>query len=109
MKNYEQLVKEFFTRYRKPFVDKLTIGFSDIDPPLKVNPAEIDHEALDGLLAPNTNEHYHLTKEQHDKLIKLIDGDNFPPLIYPNQVIRITADEPMTGYEIQGKNLRQER
>ena len=104
MKNYAELVKDFFTRYKKPQIDPLTIGFSGIDPPEKVNPAEIDHEALDGLLAPDTKEHYHLTKEQHDKLIEMID--NYLPLIFPNQVINISAEGEMPPYAIQGRHIK---
>ena len=103
MSNFTELEEEFYTRYKNPFVDKLTMGFSDIDPPKRINPAEIDHEALDGLLAPETNEHYHLTKKQYDKLIELIDGDNYPPLIFPAQIINISAEGEMKPYEIQGR------
>ena len=106
MTEYKKLVEEFYSRYEKPFVDKLTIGFSDIDPPKKINPAEIDHEALNNLLAPNTNEHYHLTKAQYEKLINLLGG--YPPEIAKNQVINVTASEAMSPYEIQGKNIKEE-
>ena len=104
MTDYKKLFEDFFKIYKKPFVDDLTIGFSDIDPPKKINPAEIDHEALDGLLAPNTNEHYHLTKAQYDKLIELIE--KYPPKIEPNQVIKISAEGAMTPYEIAGKDIK---
>ena len=100
MSKYTELVEEFYSRYDKPFVDKLTIGFSDIDP------AEIDHEALNNLLAPKTNEHYHLTKAQYEKLIEIIDGDKYPPLIFPNQTINISAEGEMKPYEIQGKYIK---
>lgn len=105
MIDYKQLVEDFFTRYKKPFLDELTVGFSDIDPPKRINPAELDHEALKNLLAPETNEHYHLTKEQYEKLIDLIGGETFPPLIFPDQVINVAAGVEMLPYEIQGKNI----
>lgn len=107
MIEYEKLVEEFYTRYERPYVDKLTIGYSDIDPPKKINPAELDHEALGNLLAPNTNEHYHLTKAQYEKLIEIID--KYLPQIEPNQVIRIMAEGAMKPYEIRGKNIKEEK
>ena len=106
MSKFTELEDEFYTRYKRPFVDKLTMGFSDIDPPKKINPAEIDHEALNNLLAPNTNEHYHLTKAQYEKLINLLGG--YPPEIAKNQVINVTASEAMTPYEIRGRNIKEE-
>ncbi|MBR0204988.1 MAG: hypothetical protein IJQ56_11560, partial [Synergistaceae bacterium] len=96
----------FNARYQTPFLNELTIGFSDIDPPKRINPAEIDHEALNNLLAPNTNEHYHLTKAQYEKLIAIIGG--YPPEIVKDQVIHVTASEAMTPYEIQGRNIKEE-
>ena len=106
MTEYERLLEDFNARYKSPFVDELTIGFSDIDPPKRINPAELDHEALLNLLAQDTNEHYHLTKAQYEKLIELIDGDNYPPLIFPEQVINISAEGQMTPYEIQGRYIK---
>ena len=105
MSKYDELLEDFNARYNKPFLDELTIGFSDIDPQKRVNPAELDHEALLNLLAPDTNEHYHLTKEQYDKLIEIIDGDKYPPLIFPNQTINISAEGEMKPYEIQGRYI----
>ena len=106
MTEYQQILQDFCKRYKKPFLDTLTVGFSDIDPPKKVNPAELDHEALQNLLAPNTNEHYHLNKAQYDKLMELIGGEKYPPVIFPDQVINISAEGAMTPYEIQGINLK---
>ena len=106
MTEYERLLQDFNARYQTPFLNELTIGFSDIDPQKRINPAELDHEALLNLLAPDTNEHYHLTKEQYDKLIELIDGDKYPPLIFPNQEINISAEGEMTPYEVQGRYIK---
>ena len=106
MTEYQQLLKDFCKRYKAPFLDELTVGFSDIDPPKRINPAELDHEALANLLAPNTNEHYHLNKSQYDKLMELIGGEKYPPVIFPDQVINISAEGAMTPYEIQGINLK---
>ena len=79
MSEYSRLVDEFFTRYKDPFIAPLTIGFSDIDPPLKVLASEIDHEKLNNLLGGDENGHYHLTKEQWEEVLKLIDPDPEEP------------------------------
>ena len=100
---YEELVQEFFERYDKPVIEQLTIGFAGIDPPLKVNPAELDHEKLDNLLGGSDSGHYHLTKAELEKLRKLI---NYPPHIYAGQIINVIASEEMTPYEVQGENVR---
>ena len=78
MSKYSRLVEEFFTRYEKPQVDKLTIGFSGIDPPLKVLASEIDHEELNNLLGGDETGHYHLTKDQWEKVLKLLDDEPEP-------------------------------
>ena len=73
MSEYSQLVYEFFTRYEKPELEQLTIGFSGIDPPLKVNPSKIDHEKLNHLLGGSEEEgHYHLTKSEWEAVLKLL-------------------------------------
>ena len=54
MSVYSQLVDEFFIRYEKPILEDLVVGFSGIDPPLKVIAADIDHEELSGLLGGST-------------------------------------------------------
>ena len=77
MSRYEDLATEFFTRYEEPELEELTVGFSDIDPPLKTNVAEIDHEKLDGLLGGNIEGHYHLTKALWQAVIELLAQKDF--------------------------------
>lgn len=79
MSEYSKLVEAFFTRYDKPQIDPLTIGFSGIDPPLKVLASEIDHEELNHLLGGDETGHYHLTKDQWEKVIELLDDEPTPP------------------------------
>ena len=73
MSSYQKLVEEFFLKYEIPELDELTVGFSGIDPPLKVNAAEADHEKLDGLLGGDFEGHYHLTKELWLEVMALLD------------------------------------
>ena len=103
MSKYTALVEEFYTRYDKPVLD--VMGFSGIDPPLKHSAKDLDHEKLSGLLGGDKNGHYHLTKKELDALIELI-GEKYPPDIYANQVINVTADEEMSEYEVQGQDVR---
>lgn len=77
MSRYAELAEEFFTRYEEPELDELTIGFSGVDPPLKVQAAEIDHEKLDGLLGGDVDGHYHLTKELWQYVIELLNTHDF--------------------------------
>ena len=78
MTEYAKLVEEFFTRYQEPTVDDLIIGFSGIDPPLKVSGSEINHEYLDNLLGGETLGHYHLTREQWEKVAKILENEPDP-------------------------------
>ena len=77
MGRYKELAEEFFTKYETPEVDELTVGFSAIDPPKKINPIDIDHEQLDGLLGGNWEGHYHLTKELWEYVIDLVSTKDF--------------------------------
>lgn len=77
MGRYKELAEEFFTKYETPEVDELTVGFSAIDPPKKINPYDIDHEQLDGLLGGNWEGHYHLTKELWEYVIDLVNTKDF--------------------------------
>ena len=70
---FEDLVKDFFDKYEEPKIEPLTVGFSDIDPPLKQIEPNKDHELLENLLGGDENGHYHLTKELYDKVIELLD------------------------------------
>ena len=77
MGRYKELAEEFFTKYETSEVDELTVGFSAIDPPKKINPLEIDHEQLDGLLGGNWEGHYHLTKELWEYVSDLVNTKDF--------------------------------
>ena len=73
MGHYHDLAEEFFTRYETPEVDDLIVGFSGIDPPLKVNASALDHERLQGLLGGNTDGHYHITRTLWEQIMMLLD------------------------------------
>ena len=98
--------KKFYERYHEPFVDDYIQGYSGIDPALKVNASEINHELLDNLMGGDETGHYHLTYEQ----IKKLDAysEKYPPTIDDNQVIYCTASEEITPYEITGIDVRKE-
>ena len=78
MSEYSRLVDEFFTRYEEPYIEKLTVGFAGIDPPLRVLASEIDHEGLNNLLGGDETGHYHLTKDQWEKVLELLDDNPTP-------------------------------
>ena len=78
MSVYSQLVDEFFIRYEKPILEDLVVGFSGIDPPLKVIAADIDHEELSGLLGGSTLDgHYHLTYDEWEAIRRLLDNPEY--------------------------------
>lgn len=104
MSEYRKLVAEFLERYEKPVVDGYTQGFSGIDPQKKIVPGELDHEQLNGLLGGEPQGHYHLTENQLDDLIGLINDKYSPELM--QVVIEAVADEEIDPYEMQGKNLK---
>ena len=79
MSEYSRLVDEFFTRYEEPFIEKLTVGFACIDPPLRILASSIDHEGLNHLLGGDETGHYHLTKDQWEKVLELLDDEPTPP------------------------------
>ncbi|MBQ7594076.1 MAG: hypothetical protein IJU48_06970 [Synergistaceae bacterium] len=81
MRKYEELVAEFFLRYEQPVIEELIVGFSGIDPPLKVDvlSENVNHEELNNLLGGDDDGHYHLTKERYDKLIELIENPTPQP------------------------------
>ena len=106
MSKYSELVEEFYTRYEKPELDPYVMGFSGIDPPLKHSGKGLDHEKLSNLLGGDATGHYHLTREELEKLIELL-GESYPPEIMSGQVIEIFAGEELTSYEIRGENVRQ--
>ena len=77
MSRYEDLVDEFFTRYDEPEIDELIVGFSGIDPPLKMDNSILDHEKLDNLLGGNDDGHYHLTRDEWLQVIDLLNEHDF--------------------------------
>jgi hypothetical protein len=101
--NINELFDKFYERYERPVIEELVIGFSGIDPPLKPSAGRKDHEILDNLLGGDDTGHYHLTKEQIEKLLAIV-GESYPPRIGEGQVITINADEEMTPIAIQIEN-----
>ncbi len=73
MSRYAALVADFFLRYEKPQVGPLTVGFSGIAPQKQVDPSQIDHELLAGLLGGSDNGHYHLTQGQLDEVTDMLE------------------------------------
>lgn len=73
MSRYRNLVDEFFTKYEKPEVEELTVGFSSIDPPKIVDFSWLNHETLENLLGGDENGHYHLTKELWDEITDIVE------------------------------------
>ena len=84
MSKYQELVEQFFLRYEQPVIEELIVGFSGIDPPLKLDvmSSNVNHEELNNLLGGDDDGHYHLTKEQYDELKKLIEN---PPQPEPEE------------------------
>ena len=105
MSKYSELVEEFYMRYEKPVLEQYVMGFSGIDPPLKRSGQGLDHEKLNGLLGGDENGHYHLTRAELDALLELL-GEKYPPEITAGQKVNTTAEEEMTPYEIQGRDVR---
>ncbi len=104
--NIHELHEEFFNRYELPKVEPLTVGFSDIDPPLKPDTGTQDHELLDNLLGGSfAKGHYHLTKDQLKRLEDKLNVQ-YPPKILYGQIINIIPYEEMTEYAVQGKDVR---
>lgn len=99
----DELFDKFYERYERPVIEDLVIGFSGIDPPLKPGAGSTDHEVLDNLMGGDSTGHYHLTKEQIEKLLALV-GEKYPPRIAIGQTITINADEEMTPIQIQIEN-----
>ena len=78
MSRLKDLAEEFFERYDEPEIDELTVGFSGIDPPLKVDVTQIDHEKLQNLLGgDDIDGHYHLTKELWEYINELFNEFDF--------------------------------
>ena len=78
MGRYADLVAEFFTRYERPEIEELIVGFSGIDPPLKNSGGGTsDHEELDNLLGGDENGHYHLTKDLWLQVLELLSDKDY--------------------------------
>ena len=101
--NINELFDKFYERYEKPVIEELVMGFSGIDPPLKPGAGRKDHEGLDNLQGGDLTGHYHLTREQIEKLLALV-GEKYPPRITIGQTIVINADEEMTPVQILIEN-----
>ena len=104
MSKYRNLIANFLENYEAPVVEDYIQGFSGIDPQRKVNPLDIDHEQMDGLLGGGYEGHYHLTREQLD-WIKEQMTIKYPPVISNSQVINAVPSTPITNYKIQGEFL----
>lgn len=105
MSRYRDLAETFNSRYQKPVIEELTVGFSGIDPPLKQSSGTNDHEALINLLGGDGNGHFHLTQAEIDWLRSQM-SENYPPSITAGQTINLTDMQSMTPYQIQGNNTR---
>lgn len=81
MSKYRELVEQFFLRYEEPVIEELIVGFSGIDPPLRVNvlSSSVNHEELSNLLGGDEDGHFHLTREQWEGLKQLIENPPHPP------------------------------
>ena len=95
----------FFSKYQKPIVEELTIGYSGIDPPLRHDAQTLDHEQLNNLLGGNDKGHYHIKKRQLEQLINKYEQD-FNPRILPNQLINAIYDNDINPYEVLGRNTK---
>lgn len=73
MSEYAKLAEEFFQHYERPQIDKLTVGFTGIDPQKRIFEYELDHEGLNNLQGGDNSGHYHLTKKQFTDLITLLN------------------------------------
>ena len=85
-------------------IEDLIIGFSGIDPQKKRSIGIVDHEKLQNLLGGKEKEHYHLTREEWEKVIELI-SEKYPPEIQEGQVIQVIAGEEMTPYQVLGTDV----
>ena len=100
--------EKFYQKYHKPTIDEYIKGFSGIDPALKANPSELNHELLNNLLGGDETGHYHLTKLQIRKLNAYSPDGKYPPVIDDNQVINCVAGEEISPYTIAGTYIRME-
>ena len=112
MSRHDELEEKFYEKYERPVIEPYTLVFSGIDPPLKAGTGILSsHELLEGLLGGDISGHYHLTGEEYEKLVGILEPEPFeeryPPEIYSGQEVPTTANEEMTPYEVQGENVRQ--
>ena len=101
----EEQFDEFYRRYMYTAVEELTVGFAGIDPPLKQDTSEINHEDLDNLLGGDDNGHYHLTGDQVEQLMEMYNIA-YLPQIFPDQEMNAIPEEQITPYLVQGENVR---
>ncbi len=71
-KTYKEIREEFYSRYKKPVLEPLVVGYSGIDPPLKPQVEDEEHEELTNLLGGNENGHYHLTGKEYQELQRIL-------------------------------------
>ena len=105
MSDITELFEAFYKRYELPRVEPLTIGFSDIDPPLKQDVGK-DHEKLENLLGGSEEDgHYHLTLDQLQRLTEKLNV-KYPPKILEGQSAEAVAEILMTPYEVLGIDVK---
>ena len=103
MMSRAELEEEFYRRYRRPVIERLIVGYSGIDPPLKPQGGDVDHEGLMNLLGGDERGHYHLTGSEYRALRRYLE---YPPQIAAGQEVAVTGYEEMTAYEVIGRNVR---
>ena len=106
MSRLEELEANFYEKYERAMIEPYILGFSGIDPPLKRDGSDspTDHENMYRLLGGNSAGHYHLTREEYEKILELLE--DYAPLIYGGQEIEAVSTIAITPYEVQGENLR---
>lgn len=96
---YQDAVKELWSKYEKPEVERVTVGFSGIDPQKRYVGID-DHETLRSLQGGNEEEHYHLTLAE----VEWIREQMLKPEILTEDEIVIIADEEMDDFKVEVKN-----
>ena len=106
-KRIQKAWEDFREENESPTVGDVIVGFSGLDPQKKDKDdvGTEDHEKLSNLKGGDESGHYHLTREQYERLLELLEEGNVLPDIYPGQSIFLTVDEAMTPYEVRGVNV----
>ena len=94
------VMEEFYSKYNKPYIGSITVGFSGIDPaplgsgssasssaPVSESPAFVDvgsipeevlygadHEGFENIMGGDEGGHWHLTTEEYSKLLELLEN-----------------------------------